>query len=261
MRLRSSIPTKRAQLNPRWSILRGRSLLRRNDGPSGQSRLSQRVRKLGHTTSPAGRTRSRRTLPVRVVSRIGCSDESITCGSGIVAAFLSLDQIADIPNGSPEHVKGAGFGFAQVRLDLSEELLNWVKIRTVRGQKTEPGAALLQTLRGFLTLVHRQVVGSPRRPWTASEQAGSPHKSRRSDGSSAHRSPKAPSDHSSAARRQRSGSASGRMVPLHTDAALLRQRPRRRVILVEVPVSSRNTSRCGSWRMRGWRFVCQCSRA
>src|SRR5918995_6913572 len=41
----------------------------------------------------------------------------------------------------------------------------------------------------------------------------------------------------------------------------LGQRPRRRVILVEVPVSSRNTSRCGSWRMRGWRLVCQCSRA
>ena len=31
---------------------------------------------------------------------------------------------------------------------------------------------------------------------------------------------KAPSDHSSAAQPQRSGSASGRMVPLHTDAAL-----------------------------------------
>src|SRR3712207_4336020 len=41
----------------------------------------------------------------------------------------------------------------------------------------------------------------------------------------------------------------------------LGQRPRRRVILVEVPVSSRNTSRCGSSRMRGWRLVRQCSRA
>src|SRR3712207_3498713 len=41
----------------------------------------------------------------------------------------------------------------------------------------------------------------------------------------------------------------------------LGQRPRRRVILVEVPVSSRNTSRCGSWRMRGWRLVRQGSRA
>src|SRR6478735_10824844 len=41
----------------------------------------------------------------------------------------------------------------------------------------------------------------------------------------------------------------------------LGQRPRRRVILVEVPVSSRKTSRCGSWRKRGWRLVCQCSRA
>src|SRR5918993_3452384 len=40
-----------------------------------------------------------------------------------------------------------------------------------------------------------------------------------------------------------------------------RQRPRRRVILVEVPVSSRNTSRCGSCCMRGWRLLCQCSRA
>jgi hypothetical protein len=41
----------------------------------------------------------------------------------------------------------------------------------------------------------------------------------------------------------------------------LGQRPRRRVILVEVPVSSRKTSRCGSCCMRGWRLVRQCSRA
>src|SRR5918994_7867629 len=41
----------------------------------------------------------------------------------------------------------------------------------------------------------------------------------------------------------------------------LRQRPRSRVILVVVPVSSMKTSRCGSWRIRGWRLLLQCSRA
>ena len=35
-------------------------------------------------------------------------------------------MIADIPDGAPERVKGAGFGFAQVRLDLGEELLDRV---------------------------------------------------------------------------------------------------------------------------------------
>ena len=38
-------------------------------------------------------------------------------------------------------------------------------------------------------------------------------------------------------------------------------RPRRRVILVVVPVSSRKTSRCGSSRMTGWRAEVYCSRA
>src|ERR1700731_1700842 len=38
------------------------------------------------------------------------------------------------------------------------------------------------------------------------------------------------------------------------------QRPRRRVILVVVPVSSRKTSRCGSSRIRGWRVVVHSSR-
>src|SRR5215212_9561540 len=41
----------------------------------------------------------------------------------------------------------------------------------------------------------------------------------------------------------------------------LGERPRDRVILVDVPVSSRKTSRCGSCCMSGWRLVCQCSRA
>lgn len=40
-----------------------------------------------------------------------------------------------------------------------------------------------------------------------------------------------------------------------------RQRPRRRVIFVVVPVSSMNTSRCGSSRIRGWRLVCHSCRA
>ena len=39
------------------------------------------------------------------------------------------------------------------------------------------------------------------------------------------------------------------------------QRPRRRVILVVVPVSSTNTSRCGSSRMFGWRTPVHSSRA
>src|ERR1700694_2835369 len=39
------------------------------------------------------------------------------------------------------------------------------------------------------------------------------------------------------------------------------QQPRRRVILVVVPVSSRKTSRCGSSRIRGWRVVVHSSRA
>jgi hypothetical protein len=37
----------------------------------------------------------------------------------------------------------------------------------------------------------------------------------------------------------------------------LRQRPRRRVILVVVPVSPMKTSRCGSSRMCGWRVAVQ----
>src|SRR5580658_8107552 len=41
----------------------------------------------------------------------------------------------------------------------------------------------------------------------------------------------------------------------------LRQRPRRRVILVVVPVSSRKISRCGSSRRAGWRMVVHSSRA
>ena len=41
----------------------------------------------------------------------------------------------------------------------------------------------------------------------------------------------------------------------------LRLRPRRRVILVVVPVSSRKTSRCGSSRMIGWRVKVHSSRA
>src|SRR3984957_8481834 len=41
----------------------------------------------------------------------------------------------------------------------------------------------------------------------------------------------------------------------------LGQRPRRRVILVVVPVSSRKTSRCGSSRISGWRTPIHSSRA
>ena len=41
----------------------------------------------------------------------------------------------------------------------------------------------------------------------------------------------------------------------------LRLRPRRRAILVVVPVSSRKTSRCGSSRMIGWRVKVHSSRA
>ena len=41
----------------------------------------------------------------------------------------------------------------------------------------------------------------------------------------------------------------------------LRERPRRRAILVVVPVSSRKMSRCGSSRMRGWRVAIHSSRA
>ena len=44
-------------------------------------------------------------------------------------------------------------------------------------------------------------------------------------------------------------------------ALAFRRASTRRVILVDVPVSSRKTSRCGSCRMRGWRLVRQCSRA
>ena len=40
-----------------------------------------------------------------------------------------------------------------------------------------------------------------------------------------------------------------------------RLRPRRRAILVVVPVSSRKTSRCGSSRMIGWRVKVHSSRA
>ena len=43
-------------------------------------------------------------------------------------------------------------------LILAKSLLNWVHVRTVRRQEQKPGAALLQTLRGFLALVRRQVV-------------------------------------------------------------------------------------------------------
>jgi hypothetical protein len=41
----------------------------------------------------------------------------------------------------------------------------------------------------------------------------------------------------------------------------LKQRPRRRVISVVVPVSSRKMNRCGSSRSRGWRLVVRSSRA
>ena len=34
------------------------------------------------------------------------------------------------PRAAPERIKGAGFGFAQVRFDLSKGLLDWVQIRT-----------------------------------------------------------------------------------------------------------------------------------
>ncbi|MFD2222718.1 hypothetical protein ACFSM9_02980, partial [Microvirga arabica] len=44
----------------------------------------------------------------------------------VVAAFLSLDPSADLPNGAPERVKGAGFGFTQMCLELGEELLDRV---------------------------------------------------------------------------------------------------------------------------------------
>src|ERR1700730_3987361 len=48
---------------------------------------------------------------------------------------------------------------------------------------------------------------------------------------------------------------------LAAEPLALRQQPRRRVILVVVPVSSRKTSRCGSSRIRGWRVVVHSSRA
>jgi hypothetical protein len=40
-----------------------------------------------------------------------------------------------------------------------------------------------------------------------------------------------------------------------------RARPRSRVILVVVAVSSMNASRCGSWRIRGWRWLRQIRRS
>src|SRR5580700_8348910 len=48
---------------------------------------------------------------------------------------------------------------------------------------------------------------------------------------------------------------------LETSRRPLRLRPRRRVILVVVPVSSRKTSRCGSSRIFGWRTLVHSSRA
>src|SRR5215210_8063750 len=69
-----------------------------------------------------------------------------------------LKEIADVTERSPQRVQRSGLGLAQVRFDLGEGLFNWIRIGRISRQKQEPGAALLQTLRGLLALVNGQVV-------------------------------------------------------------------------------------------------------
>ena len=71
---------------------------------------------------------------------------------------MRLKQIADVVEGAPERVKGAGLGLAQVCLDLGEGLLNRIEIGRISRQEQEPGASLFQTLGSLFTLVDRQVV-------------------------------------------------------------------------------------------------------
>jgi hypothetical protein len=64
-----------------------------------------------------------------------------------------LEEVAGVAEGVPERVERSGLGLAQVCLDLGEGLFNWIKVGRISGQKQEPGASLLQILRGLLALV------------------------------------------------------------------------------------------------------------
>jgi hypothetical protein len=55
---------------------------------------------------------------------IGRLNGRISGSLEVVPAFLRLKQIADVTERSPERIKGASFGFAQVRFYLREGLFD-----------------------------------------------------------------------------------------------------------------------------------------
>src|ERR671916_542633 len=99
-------------------------------------------------------------MPMRIIWSMG----GLLCLRSATTSFWHSDAVrgpstpTDLAEGAPERVRGTGFGLAQVGFDLGKGLLNWVHIGTISGQEQEPGALLLQTLRGLFTLVDREVV-------------------------------------------------------------------------------------------------------
>ena len=52
----------------------------------------------------------------------------------------------------------SGFGFAQMRFDLGEGLLDRVQIGRIGGQEQKPGTSLLEAICCLFTLMNREIV-------------------------------------------------------------------------------------------------------
>src|SRR3954462_13223345 len=91
--------------------------------------------------------------PRRSGYSVGHLTGRLSCSLEVVPAFLWLEEIADVAEGSPERLDGSGFGLAQVGLDLGEGLLDRIEIGGIGGQEQEPSASLPQALDCPLALV------------------------------------------------------------------------------------------------------------
>src|ERR1700761_3168777 len=78
--------------------------------------------------------------------------------SEIVCTLFFGEQVEEITGLLPSRFDGARFGGAHQVLQLGEDLLNWIKVRTVGRQEEQVRARGADDVAGFLTFVTAEIV-------------------------------------------------------------------------------------------------------